>query len=253
MISELLRRDLLQLKRSFWSKFFDIGFVFFTNLVVFAYFMPQNALGENYGSFILIGSLASFGLFETVGKVYSLISDIDGDRTISYTLTLPIPSWLVFAYIGIYWTINSILVTLLLLPLGKLILFKEFDLSLINWPQYIVMYLSIYVFFGFFSLWMAALLKKMGDVEHLWIRVINPLFMFGAFFYTWNTLNSFSPILSYISLANPMVYAMEGLRAASLGEGVYLPFWACLLFLWTFTIACALHAIYCLRKRLDCV
>src|SRR5207302_7297991 len=123
-----------------------------------------------YGPFILISSIASFGFFDTVGKVSELISDIDGDKKISYTLTLPIPSWLVFVYIGIYWAINSALIALLLFPLGKLILYNQFDLSKISYLKMIPMYITINLFYGFFSLWLTSMLQKITDLGVLWVR-----------------------------------------------------------------------------------
>lgn len=253
VVLQLLRRDLLRFKRDFWGKMIDTSSLLLTNLIVFGYFMPQLGLQSNYGPFMLISAIASFGFFDTVGKVSSLISDIDGDRTISYTLTLPIPSWLTFVYIGIYWALNSALITIWLFPLGKLVLFNQFHLSQISYWKLIPIYLSLNLFYGFFSLWLTSMLKNISDVGILWVRVINPLIMFGAYFYSWKAVYAFSPLIGYLNLLNPVVYAMEGMHAAALGQEGYLSFWICLPLLWLFTIACAWHGTRRLQQRLDCV
>lgn len=253
IIIQLLRRDLLRFKRDFWGKLIDTSSLLLTNLIVFGYFMPQLGLSSNYGSFMLISAIASFGFFDMVGKVGNLISDIDGERTISYTLTLPIPSWLAFLHIGIYWAINSALITVLLFPLGKLILFDQFDLSKISLLKLVPIYISINLFYGFFGLWLTSMLKNISDVGILWVRVINPLIMFGAYFYSWYAVYGFSHAIGYLNLLNPVVYAMEGMHAAALGQEGFLSFWISLPLLWVFTIACAWHAIRRLQTRLDCV
>jgi len=76
--------------------------------------MPNMGVGTNYGPFLLIGAIASFGFFDVVSKVSSLIGDIDGDRKISYTLCLPLSSNAVFGYIGTYWAMNAALVAVFL-------------------------------------------------------------------------------------------------------------------------------------------
>src|SRR5258708_5025254 len=96
---QLMQKDLLQFKRIYKEKLLDTGLLFFTNVIVFAYFLPQAGLGHNYGPFIMLGAIASFGLFDVVGHVSELIFDIEGPCAISYTLSMPIPSWIVFLQI----------------------------------------------------------------------------------------------------------------------------------------------------------
>jgi ABC-2 type transport system permease protein len=251
VLIQLLRHDLLKYKREFWSKLFDTSFLLVTSVIVWGYFMPE--LRNGYGPFILISSIASFGFFDTVGKVNELITDIDGDRKISYTLTLPLPSWLVFVYIGVYWAINSALIAILLFPLGKLMLYNQFDLLKVSYVKLIPMYITINLFYGFFSLWLTSMLKKMTDLGVLWVRVINPIIMFGAFFYSWHSIYQLSPSIAIFDLINPLVYVMEGMRAAALGQEGFISYWICLPALWVYIIACAWHGTSRLQKRLDCV
>lgn len=253
VIAQLLRRDLQRYKREFVSKLLDTASLLFTILIVFGYLMADYGLGGGYGPFMLVSAVASFGFFDIVGKISNLISDIEGDRTISYTLTLPIPSWLVFVYIAVWWAINSILVTIVIFPMGKLILYNSFDLEKINYLRLALIYISANLFYGFFSLWLTSLLKNMGGLGILWVRVINPILMFGAYFYSWYAAYSASPLFAWLDLINPLVYIMEGMRSAALGPAGSLPFWLCLPVLWMFTFGCGWHAIRRLQNRLDCV
>src|ERR1051326_3866628 len=43
--------------------------------------------------------------------------------------------------------------------------------------------------------------------------VLAPMIMFGCTYYPWSALSNF-PVLQYVVLVNPMVYASEGLRAS---------------------------------------
>ncbi|MBM3184388.1 MAG: hypothetical protein FJZ64_03690 [Chlamydiae bacterium] len=83
--------------------------------------------------------------------------------------------------------------------------------------------------------------------------MINPIFMFGAYFYTWVSLEKLSPTFAWITLINPIVYVLEGMRSAALGQEGHLPFWVCFFSLWGFIFVFASHAIYKLKRRLDCV
>lgn len=250
---QLLRRDLLAFKREFPGTFFDTAFIFFTNVVVSAYFMAQQWVDPQFGPFILVGAIASFGLINVVGKVSILIADIDGERTISQLLVFPIRSEWVFAYFAIFWAISSSLLTVLLFPLGKILMYSRFNLEAISYIRLIPMYLAANLFYGFFALWLASLMKSIRGVNSIWMRAINPMWMFGAYFYSWHAAYTLSPAIGYASLINPMVYIMEGMRAAALGQKGYLPYWICLLMVLGFTLVLGLHAIKRLKKRLDCV
>lgn len=250
---QLLRRDLLAFMREFPTKFIDTCILFFTNVIIFAYFMPGEGLSESYGPFMMIGSVASFGLIEVVGKVSMLLDDIDGDRSISNILIMPIRYVYVFLYIVLFWCISSVLLSLLLLPLGKLLIFTRFSLENISYQKFVPIYLLSNLFFGAFALWITSILRGMDMINAIWLRFIAPMWMFGAYFYSWQTVYEYNHIIGYVSFLNPMVYVMEGMHSSSLGAEGYLPYWVCTMALCIFITFFCCHAIIRLRKRLDCV
>ncbi len=253
IISHLIRRDLRIFKEEFWGKFIDTAILLFTTVVVFGYFLPAYGLKADYGSFLLIGVIAGFGFFEVIGKVSLMIADLEGDRTILYTLSLPLPSWLVFVYFAVSWAMISSFMSLLMFPLGKLLLYSQFDLGKIDLLRLPFIFILSNIFFGFFALWLAAVLKKMSNLSYLFVRVINPMYSFGGWWYSWAAIYGISHTLGYLHLINPLLYVMEGMRAATLGPAGYLPFWASLSGLALFTLFFAWDAIRRLQKRLDCV
>ncbi len=252
-VGHLIRRDLRLFKEEFLGKIIDTSVILFTTVLVFSYLLPSYGLKADYGAFFLIGLIASFGLFEMIGKVGVMIADLEGDRTILYTLTLPLPSRLVFAYIGVSWALISALIALMLFPIGKLILLSQFDLSQISLWRFFLIFSLSNLFFGFFALWLVSVLKNMRSISHLFVRVINPLYMFGCYYYSWATVWGISAKAGYLHLLNPVVYIMEGMRAATLGQAGYLPFWMSLTALALFTACMGWDAIRRLEKRLDCV
>jgi ABC-2 type transport system permease protein len=252
-VLNLILRDLRSFKVDFWGKFIDTCIMLSTTVIIFSYFLPSNGLRQDFGPFLLIGVIAGFGFFDVVGKVATMISDIEGDKTILYTISLPIPSWLVFFYQGLSWALYSSIMCFLLFPLGKILLFSQFDLTIINYPKLLLMFIMSNLFFGFFALWLSSISKNMSSLSHLFVRVINPLYMFGGYLYSWHAAYALTPIGGYINLANPLIYVMEGMRATTLGQEGYLPFWFSFGALMIFTSAFAWDAINRLKKRLDCV
>jgi ABC-2 type transport system permease protein len=250
----LIRRDLsLFWKAEFLGKLLNTSILFFTILVTFGYFLPAYGLKPNYGPFLLVGVIAGYAFFEIMGKVAVMTADIQGDRTILYTLTLPIPSWLVFVYMGVSWAICTSIMNFLMFPLGKLLLFSQFDLTKINLFKLPLIFIMTNLFCGFFALWLGSIFKKMSGIPNLFVRIINPMYSFGGGWFSWFVIHDTSPILAYIDLVNPLVYIMEGMRAATLGQEGYLPFWFSLSGITVFTLGFAWDAVRRLQKRLDCV
>lgn len=250
---QLLKRDLTIFLRSYWGKFIDTAIVFAVNVLVFGYFMKGEGLSDSYGPFLLIAAIGSFGLIEVVGKVGLFLNDIEGDRSISQILIMPIRSNLVFIYLVVFWAISSALLAILLFPLGKLLLWDRFDLSAISYVRLIPMFLTSSLFFGSFALWLSSVIPGMSSLNTLWLRYIVPIWMFGTYFFSWKTAYLLNPTIAYVLLINPIVYVLEGMRAAAFGQTGYIPFWICFFALWGFIVLLTTHGIGRLKRKLDCV
>jgi ABC-2 type transport system permease protein len=250
---QLLKRDLLIFKRDYWTKFIDMAIIFSNNVLIFGYFMAGEGLSAGYGPFLLVAAIGSFGLIEVVGKVAALLNDMEGERAISQVLIMPIRSELVFIYMAVFWAISSMVLAALLFPLGKLLLWTRFDLAAISYVKLIPIFLTSNLFFGSFALWLSSVIPGMSNLNTLWMRYIVPLWMFGAYFFSWENAYQLNPIIGTILLLNPVVYVMEGMRAAALGQAGFIPYWVSMLALWGFIFACTTHAIKRLRRILDCV
>jgi len=253
VFKELLKTDLMLFKRIFIDKLINLFIWIITMLGVNAYIMPAFGLTTEYGGFMLASILACSGLFEVTPSVSQIISDLEGDRTIDYKLTLPIPSWLVFVESLVNYAFSAAAMAILILPVGKLILWNMFSLSSVNIVQFIVMFILFNLFYGALTLWQASFVKDMASIENAWMRYIYPMWFLGCFQFSWDSLYQVSPVLAYLDLVNPMTYITEGTRIAILGTESSLNFWSCAAMTFLFCIFGTVHGIKRLQKRLDFV
>jgi ABC-2 type transport system permease protein len=250
---ELMKRQLYVFSKTYWQRLLDMCIIFSTNLIVFGYFLPLLDKQSNYGIKILFAAIATFGLFEIIGKVANLIGDITSDRLINNFIILPIPSSLVFLSIALSWAIESIILTIPLFALGNIIFLNQISYAEFSVGLYTLLFFSANLFYGLFCLWISSVIKDLRGIGIIWCRIVNPMFMFGCFFYPWQTVNHFAPGFGAIELVNPLVYINEGARAASMGAAGSLSIWLCIGMIWLFSAIAGLDGIRRMKKRLDCV
>ena len=254
VFKHLLLTDFSIFMQVFKDKFINLFIWVGITAAVMGYVMPAFGLAGDYGSFQLAGLLASAGLFEVFPSVMSLVSDFEGDRMISYHLTLPIPSWLVLVKTACFYALSAMILTVCVLPMGKLVLWNQFDLSQINYFRLATIVTVTGSFFGIFTLWITSMVTDVAHIGNVWMRFIFPLWFLGGFQFSWKVLHGLFPWFAYINLANPMIYTMEATRVALLGnEPAYLPFWVCVVAIIGFKVLFATHALVRLKKRLDFV
>ncbi len=250
---ELIKTDLLVLRPQILGKIIDLFIWIITIVLVNAYIMPFFGVSAEYGVFMLASSAASAGLFEIWPSVTVFISDLEGEKSINYYLTLPIPSWMVLVRSILNCAMNAAIMGLLVIPIGKLFVWSLLDMSTISWFKYFIIFVLSCVFYGSFSLWTMSFVKNMLSVGSVWMRFIYPLWFLGCFQFSWQSLYQMSPVLAYLNLLNPMTYVSEGFRASILGQQNSLNFWLCASMLIVFTVAMGAQAILRLKKRLDFV
>lgn len=217
---------------------------------VFHYIMPEAGLA-GLGAFMLVTTAGSIGFFGVMENVIIFVGDIQGENALSYELTLPIPHWAVLAKNALANAYQAFIQAIVVIPVGQLLLGIHFPhMSLI---KFVFILILISLFSGFFSLFLASILKSVSHVDNLWHCILFPMWFLGGFQYSWKALHSIMPTLSYISLINPLTYILEGVRAATLDPSLSLPYWPCCLAIMGFTIAFGIIGIHVLKKRLDCI
>jgi ABC-2 type transport system permease protein len=249
----MFQADLMQFKRIFLGKIIDRFVWVTTYIIVMTYIMPSFGLTKSFGPFLLAGLICSIGLLETYSGAAVLVADLDGDRTISYYLTLPIPSWLIFVRLIIYYAVYYGALAVFILPFGNLLLPESINLAAISWPRFGLIFLLMNILHGTIVLWAASNIKNMATLGKIWSRVLHPAWFLGCFQFSWHMLYALWPKVAYLLLLNPVVYTMEGMRSALLGADGYIPFWICCVVLTISIVLLTYNAITRFKKRLDFV
>jgi len=249
----LLKADWIVFRQNLRTKIIDNSIVVVIILVIWQFIMPTIGISKTYGSFMLGSLLASAALFESYSKTANMISDFAGERKISYYLTLPIPSWLVFIKIIWSFALQAAIMSLVTLVVGSIALLYHFNLLDVSFWQFIPFIFICSLFFGSFALWIISLVPNMHTFSTVWTRYIFPLWMLGGFQFSWLSLYRFNKWGAYINLINPLLYTSEGYRSTILDAGSSLPFVACISMLFLFYFLFSYASIVRIKKRLDFV
>jgi hypothetical protein len=250
---ELIHADLLVFKQTFFDKFIDVTIWVVLTIIVTGYIMPYFGLSSDFGVFQFGGIIAAIGLFELYGSVVELVSDFQGDRVINYNLILPIPSWMAIVSKGAYYFIIYVILSVLMLPIGKLTLWNQLDLTQIDYFKFFISLFFQNIFYACFVLWAASIVENASKLGSIWARYIFPMWFMGGFQFSWIALHNAMPVVSYIILLNPMMYITEATRASVLGQSDYINFWICLVAIAIFSALCLAVGMRNLQKRLDFV
>lgn len=218
---------------------------------VFEYIGLANNAG--YGLFVGCGECATQGFYRIFGLIVAMVADLEGPRRISYLLTLPISSRLVFLSFAVSAMIRVIVMAAPILIITKLVLWDYFDLAYMSIFKVVSIFLCIHFFYGALYVVYAGYISSIEGVRVIRTRFADMLFWIGGFYFTWQRLYQKSHFFAYLDLLNPLIYASEGMRAAVIGQEGYLPFWWCCFALLVYGAICIIVGTRKLMKKLDCV
>lgn len=249
----LLKTDFEIFKQTIFDKLIDLFIWVVAVMFVYVYLMPYFGLSAQYNTFLAAGLVASAGLFECYASITTLINDLEGTNITAYYLTLPMPSWLVFFTRMIFYCFNSVALSIMVLPVIKLLLWNHINLEQLSIIKFFCIFLVINFFYGGLTIWTASFVKGIEHIGSAWMRFVYPIWFLGGYQFSWYDLAKVNSTVAYCSLINPMIYAMEAMRVAILGQENYLPFWLCLVVLFIFSCLLFVHGTHRLKKRLDFV
>jgi hypothetical protein len=250
---KLLMTKLIIARHQIMGKLLNVSIWSFCTLVIFGHVMPAMGMPAGFAIVQFAGVLGSAGMFENYGNIATIIMDIAGERSIGYYLTLPVRPWVILLSTASSYALVGIALTIAMIPLGKLILFSSLSLATVAWGKLLTIIILGNLFYGMLAIAIAGHVGEVSKIGNVWSRFIFPLWFFGGFQFNWQAMNKASALCSYAILANPMLYVMEGLKIAVLGQEGHLPWIACLGALTAMTIICWLLAYNRMKKRLDFV
>lgn len=223
-------------------------------LITMVYIMPKAGLAhQSYANFIVPGVFVSCFIVHTFGFLAGMVADFEGPQIITFFLLLPISPLAVFIKMGLGFGINTALISLILIPLSKTLMYNAYNPYTIDFFKFVLALTTIAVFYGTWSIWMVSMIKNMKTLRNVFLRIQFPLWFFGGYMFSWKSLNALNVPLSYFALANPILHTMELMRGAMIGQEGSLPFWVCFFVIWTFILVLGTWAFKRLKKRLDFV
>jgi len=181
---------------------------------VFGRIMTTSGLmPERYKSLLLPGVMAiSMVMAGVQGVAMPLIAEFQFTREIEDRLLAPIgTAWLAVAKI-VTGMVQATIAGLVVIPAAWLLMGSGLKLNFGQPLQFAVVCLLVALFSAAGGL---ALGCSVGQTQIglMFSLVLAPMMMFGCAYYPWSSLSAF-PILQVAVLANPLVYASEGLRGA---------------------------------------
>ena len=248
-----MKTEIYLYSKDFFSDLIDTTIWFTSIILVVSYVYPALGMTKSFGPFYAIGMFATLSFFEIFSTISNYLSDLEGQRTITYHLTLPLPASLVLIKMALIHAFRKAVSGIIILPLCKIALLDRISLLDIQPIKFLLIYISSHIFMGMFAMFMASFVPKMSKVRQVFIRTLLPLWMFSGVEYPLNIIQSVAPSVAKINLLNPLLYVYEGLRTTALNPSEYLSFSTCFLAIWGFIVAFAVIGIWKHKKRLDCI
>ncbi len=193
-------------------------FVFiFGRVMVSSGYMPPR-----YKSLLLPGIMAISMVFTGVWAVaMPLIGEFQFTREIEDRLLAPIEiSWLAIEKV-FFGTFQALIAGLAVIPAGWLLLRPGVGLNLRSPLSFACVTLLVALFSACGGLALGCSMSQ-NHIGLMFSMVLTPMIFFGCTYYPWSALAHF-PILQRVVLANPLVYASEGLRGTLVPQFPHLP------------------------------
>lgn len=249
----ILLRDIYVFKRHIIGRIIDACVWSGASLYVAQYVLPLFGINQTFGAFLLLGNMAVWGMFEVGTNMAIVLGDLYGVNSLSYYLSLPLPSSWIFIRLGLMDTYRSIIPTIPLLPLGTLMLGDHMSSYTIHYPKLIITWILAHLLFAFFGLYLSSITPNFDYITTIRQRFLFPMWFLGCYQFSWYMLYDANPTLAYLNLLNPVVYVMEGMRSCITIQTPLLPYWLCFFMMILFIILFGYLGIKSFKKRLDCL
>lgn len=247
---QLMRADMRLFLKDIKDKLIDALVWGSATLIVFTYIMPSFGL-KGFGLFQAASVLISVIGFETYNQLFMIVMNLEQRKYFFYLFTLPIPAACIFFQKIMLYTINSTMLSFFMIPLSKLILMDQMNCGTINWPLLLLAIVVSAFFFSCFLIFMVGFIHKTSQVEHMFMRVVFPLWFFGGFQFSWQTLFNINKYAACGALLSPYTYATEAVRSAIFGQQGYLPYWNSIAIMFVGALLLAMIGYKRLKRRLD--
>jgi ABC-type polysaccharide/polyol phosphate export permease len=249
----LIHADMRAFKSDYIPDMIDIVIYISVVTLVAGYMMPLVGVQRDFVLLTFTGTVGSAVSFRAFPNISMMVSDLSGDRSIEQRLILPIPAWLMLTAKVCSLFLMGLAICAWVFPVGLLLLWNTFPFENFSiWRVALIMILAC-SFFSALTLFMASIINTPQQIGRVWGRALFPLWFFGGLQFTWQKLHDIFPAAAYIDLLNPYLLAIEGTRAAMVGQDGNLPYWYCAFGLFFLTLLALIVGVKRLRNKLDYV
>ena len=170
-------------------------------------------MSGDYKNVLLPGIIA---LSMVMGGIWAvampLISEFQFTKEIEDRLLAPMEiHWLAIEKV-VAGVIQAMFSGLVVIPSAWLLMGSGVSLDFKRFPLFLAVALLVAFFSSAGGLTLGCSIGQ-AHIGLMFSMIIAPMMMFGCAYYPWSALSAF-PLMQYAVLANPMVYASEGLRGA---------------------------------------
>ena len=247
----LLHRDIIVFRPYAFGRLIDAVVWSFATLYVSCYILPHFGFPPKFALFLTLGNIAAWCAFETGSCISVILGDLFGINSLSYYVSLPLPSSLIFIRLILIDAYKSLVSTLPMLPIAKMILQDQIDLTTINYATLSVSYILCLLFFASLGVFISSLTPKMENISSVKLRILFPMWFLGCYQFSWHMMYQTSPLVAYANLLNPVTYITEGLRHSLPLQQPLIPFYICTIMTIIFIASCTLLSIRFFKKRID--
>ncbi|HEV2601400.1 MAG TPA: ABC transporter permease [Candidatus Babeliales bacterium] len=251
---QFLRRDFYTCRPQLINEFINCTIIFpLLYILIFGYLQGSLVFSADSGeksTILILGSVLLILVILSSRQAIPVLFDMEGNRFIAYQMSVLKPPLVIIEYI-LFSTLRNFILITPFVPIAKLTLGHLFQTQNASYVQLFILLLLASLLTSAYHFFVVCLVNNSRLIGRIWARYNDPLFMFGGLWAPWYVMNSFSPMLGYITYANPFLYITEGLRYAVLQKSEFFHFSTCVIALLFFSCAFTYGCTRLLKKHLD--
>lgn len=186
-------------------------------LFIFGRVLPEIGAAQGaYGTLLLPGILAlTLVLTALQNTSLPLVIEFSFTKEIEDRLLAPLPAWAVGAQKVVMAALRGVIAGLLIIPLAAVILPGGIDFGHVSWLGFVLVIAGGAMVGAAMGLVLGTVVPP-NRISVAFAVVLTPLLFTGATFYPWAALHDLR-WFQIVTLANPLTYVSEGMRAAIVG------------------------------------
>jgi len=216
------------------------------------YFVPLTYFGvdKKKATVLFAGLLLLQLMIKAYGQAFYFLIERSDGKIIQYQIaaTSSFSVFFVRIIFGIFYTAFLLIP---FFPVSKLILGNYFYTDQLSWGLLLLVIIIGASLSVTYTGFLFVFIKKLPQVENVWMRTIEPLLWVGGLWVPWGAMYKAVPVVGWISLLNPFLYFTEAIRQLLFRESFYFSLSLCFVVMAGAAIVFFLCAYYLFKKRLD--